>query len=160
MQYLKTKLIAASLVAGIMAPAIAHEGPAELDTDGDGLISRDEFRLPEDRRRQRMDIDGDGTISQEEVAQHQEEADARQAEHIAKKREKAAERFNAVDVDGDGSITTQEAEDHAFWRLDRDGDGYVSRQELRKQMGRAGRDGKRGKRGGERGGERERFLRD
>ena len=54
MQYLKTKLIAASLVAGIMAPAIAHEGPAELDTDGDGLISRDEFRLPEDRRRQRM----------------------------------------------------------------------------------------------------------
>ena len=71
MQYLKTKIIAASLIAGITAPAIGHERPAELDSDGDGLIGRDEFRLPNDRRRQRMDINGDGAISQEEVTQHQ-----------------------------------------------------------------------------------------
>jgi|TARA_B100000530_G_C15805335_1_gene427309 Ca2+-binding EF-hand superfamily protein len=164
MQYLKTKIIAASLIAGITAPAIAHERPAELDSDEDGLISRDEFRLPNDRRRQRMDINGDGSISQEEVVQHHAEADARQDERTAKRREKAAERFNEIDVDGDGSVTTQEAEDHAFTKLDKDRDGYISRQELRQKARKKARQERRkimqrhGKRGGlgDRGG----FLRD
>ena len=133
MQYLKTKLVAASLIAGITAPVIAHESPAELDTNGDRLISRDEFRLPNDRRKQRMDINGDGAISQEEVAKYQTEADARQEGRVAKRREKATKSFNKIDVDGDGSVTTQEAEDHAFATLDKDGDGYISRQELRQK---------------------------
>ena len=55
---------------------------------------------------------------------------------------------------GDGSVTTQEAEDHAFTKLDKDGDGYISRQELRQKARKKGRQKGRktmeryGKRGG------------
>ncbi|MDG2070794.1 MAG: hypothetical protein P8J55_03455, partial [Pseudomonadales bacterium] len=44
------------------------------------------------------------------------------------------ERFTNMDADGNGAVTQEEAENFAFSKLDKDDDGYLSREEMRKQM--------------------------
>ena len=46
----------------------AHDGPGDLDKDGDGFVSREEFAAPMTDHFGRMDIDGDGRLSKEELA--------------------------------------------------------------------------------------------
>lgn len=61
-----------------------------LDTDGDGLLSLQEFQAPNDARFASLDADGDGSISAEEF----------KARHMA--------RFSALDANGDGVIDADE----------------------------------------------------
>jgi len=100
-----------------------------MDTDGDGLISYEEFELPEKRRGadrlEAADTDGDGNISRAEM-------EAQLAEHVAADTERAEERFDRADINDDGFVTSEEREQVAFETLDENQDGYLSAEELAK----------------------------
>ena len=94
----------------------------QMDTNNDGAISFDEFRMPEgrDAREMRMDANGDGEITRDEVSQ------------IATQRaEMALTHFDTMDADGDGVITQSERRRSAFNRMDGDGDGQITQSEFR-----------------------------
>lgn len=103
-------------------------GVIHMDQDGDGRISREEFRPPEEPRGHggflRADSDGDGAVTLAEV-------EAAMQERIDRMRERMTAGFTAMDSDGDGRVTRDEMAEHAFSRLDADGDGYITEQEAR-----------------------------
>ena len=125
--------------AAIAHPDANHSGsgqkaPAKqvvraMDTDGDGLISFEEFKLPEKRRGadrlEAADTDGDGNISRAEM-------EAQLAEHVAADTERAEKRFEQADINGDGFVTPEERKQVAFEMLDENQDGYLSAEELAK----------------------------
>ena len=104
-----------------------HERVIEqLDTDGDNLISYEEFEPPRQRGRDRFeggDTDGDGNLSREEV-------EAQLAKQIDEMTARAIERFEAADLNGDGLVSAEERKRAGFDRIDADGDGYISGDEL------------------------------
>lgn len=116
------------------ASALAHsDGAVErLDRDGDRQVSREEFELSERHRAlmpfARADRDGDGAITREEMLARVESAARERAQT---RRERAIVRFDAIDIDGDRVVTRLEAEDHAFARLDADGNGFITEREAR-----------------------------
>jgi len=113
--------------SGQKAPA--KQAVRAMDTDGDGLISYEEFELPEKRRSadrlEAADTDGDGNISRAEM-------EAQLAEHMAADTERAEKRFEQADINGDGFITPEERKQVAFEMLDENQDGYLSAEELAK----------------------------
>ena len=135
MKYINNRIVCFLILNGITASSLAHNDPRQLDKDDDGLISRSEFQLPEDRHFIRSDLNRDGEISQEEVLLAQKRADRRDERLKAKRRDRAQKQFTEIDVNGDDTITIEEAENHAFSMLDKNGDGYVSLKEMRKQKG-------------------------
>jgi len=98
----------------------------QMDKNGDGAISREEFEGPP-QFFDRLDRDGDGQISAEEM-------------------KAIAERFGQggqgapggkalrMDQDGDGKISREEfrGPEQMFDKLDTDGDGFLTMEELRK----------------------------
>lgn len=129
MQYLKVKLVTTALIASVSTYAIADRGDRiidHLDTDGDDLISLEEFHPPGDRGNkllERADLDGDGAVTLEEV---QQAASTRMAEHLKEMEAKLTE----LDADGDGTVTSDEIRAHAFSRIDENGDGFLSANEF------------------------------
>ena len=94
----------------------------QMDANGDGAISFDEFRMPEgrDAPEMRMDANGDGEISREEVTA------------IATQRtEEVMARFDRMDADVNGVVTPSERRRYAFDRMDSDGDGQITKSEFR-----------------------------
>jgi hypothetical protein len=93
-------VLAAALTAlGASAQAFPgrgfHHGPPsieDMDTDGDGVVSSDEFVAPAVEHYTEIDADGDGSVTVEEFV-----APAR-------------ERFTEIDANGDGSLTEDELE--------------------------------------------------
>ena len=120
------------MLAMIAGQSVAQPGRGmgvlRMDMDGDGRVSREEFRPPEDPRGRgglvKADRDGDGAVSREEM-------DAALSERIGRMRERMTAMFTAMDSDGDGLVTRNEAAHHAFSRFDADGDGYISEDEAR-----------------------------
>ncbi len=118
-------------------PDQSHSGNAQkpsakpavraMDTDGDGLISFEEFELPKKRhgadRLEAADSDGDGNISRAEM-------EGQLAEHVAADTERAETRFNQTDLNNDGFVTPEERKQVAFEMLDENQDGYLSPEEL------------------------------
>ncbi len=94
----------------------------QMDANNDGVISFDEFRMPEgrDAPEMRMDANGDGKITREEVS-----------EVATQRTEEALTRFDAMDTDGNGVVTPSERRRSAFNRMDGDGDGQVTKSEFR-----------------------------
>jgi hypothetical protein len=129
MKYRTMPLAFTLLLAGSLAQAQPPGGGLlRMDADGDGQISREEFRPPEDRAGmgpfKRADADGDGAVTREEM-------NAAGAEHAQQMQAKMTARFNAMDADGNGVVTGEEAANHAFARMDADGDGFVTQEEAR-----------------------------
>ena len=98
-----------------------------MDTDGDGLISFEEFQLPDKHRGadrlDEADTDGDGNISRAEM-------EAQLNAHLEAVKAKAEARFEQADINGDGFVTPEERKQVAFEMLDINGDGYLSPEEL------------------------------
>ena len=128
----------------------------DMDTDGDGNISLEEFTTPQSERIayafDRLDSDGDGLLSREELESRrrdrppgqrqgqghgpQDRPDRPDQPDRPERPERPA--FQFPDMDGDGSVsleefTTKQKERAAqrFEHLDRDGDGLLSKEEMR-----------------------------
>jgi Ca2+-binding EF-hand superfamily protein len=107
----------------------------EMDTDGNGIITRDEWR-GSDRSFRNHDWNGDGKLSGDEVrigAVRPTRWDDRDVQgSIYRDDDWTPAHFRALDHDGDGRLSR--AEWHAgaelFTRLDRNRDGFVSAAEF------------------------------
>lgn len=140
-----------ALLAGNTLAVQAQPGAGimQMDSDGDGMVSREEFQPPESHRGPRMlersDMDGDGSVTRDEVLAAIDEA---AEERKARMSGQMLLMFEEADSNGDGVLTPEEARDHAFARADADGDGYVTAAEAQqmrdKRGGRQGRGGSRG----------------
>jgi len=130
---LKASLSAALALAAVVAgPAMAHPhhgGGAMLhraDADGDGTITRDEYRSARERLFARLDRNSDGYI---------DDADDGQAPAMKRHRGavRAAAMRKALDADNDDRISRAELVDVAMSRFDRsdsDGNGVLDAKEI------------------------------
>jgi Ca2+-binding EF-hand superfamily protein len=127
-------IIAALATAGIAAGQKPHQGR------GPGAAYLFE----------KLDANGDGAITLEEMRAHAQErrkaADLNGDGQVSPEeiellhQERAAERFARIDANGDGVLSRDEVPDrygHRFEKLDTNGDGVVSQSEM--QSGKAGR---------------------
>jgi Ca2+-binding EF-hand superfamily protein len=96
-----------------------------VDSDGDGYVSFEEFKVPPRERRRKADLDGDGEVTREEVSQHI-------AERNDEMTERANQHFAKMDLNGDDVVTREEAKQAAFYRMDEDQDGVLSPAELKR----------------------------
>ncbi len=139
---------------------------ANVDTDGDGLISAEEFAAAEMPKRPRGGHHkrggwhgGSGEPTEEMIAERSEamagmeeelfhalDADAdgvvsrdefsREAMHEAKKASMKSRLFERADADGDGYLSPDEFPPRRLANLDANGDGKITRDELPERTGR------------------------
>lgn len=149
----KTTFTVASVLALVVAAGAAQawphgdrgqgrgEGPhmmmpafADLDTDKDGKITKEELEARRLDRIKSMDPDGDGFITLDEMK-------TRAGEEARLRAEAMAERmFTALDADKDGKVSAAEAlagrmagpqgMERFFNRVDADDDGAISQEEF------------------------------
>lgn len=143
----------------------------QLDVDGNGNLSFEEFQQGDAGMFGRLDSNGDALLSLEEFTsarpprgprpegrnEDREEdrengrnIDPERLEHMRARMEgRATEAFNEMDANGDGLLSLVEFQEATFLRLDRDGNGVLTARELRppRQRGEHGFGGPRGGRG-------------
>lgn len=150
---------------------------AEIDTDGDGELTKEELKAGhkgrkgkrgKGKRGKKLDKDGNGSLSAAEVegtrlAEAFSEIDADGDGELSKEEMKAAhearhaERFAAGDANGDGTLSESEVEGSRlarhFSRIDTNDDGQLTQEELRAghRKGKRSGKGKQSERGGKRG---------
>ena len=116
-----------------MGPAFA-----DLDADGDGQLSEEEFSSMGAAWLAEMDADGDGLLSQDELA-------AAIVERMTEFADRSSARMiERLDENDDGMIGVDEIGNRhdpakAFSRLDDDGDGSISEDEFESMKARDGR---------------------
>lgn len=135
---MKTLIPAAILVLAPLALQAAEpRAPggflAQWDTNGDGVVTRDEAQAAASERAGKrfdmLDTNKDGTLTQEEL-------DQRRAKRADQMRQEMSKRLAAADKDGDGGLSLEEAKQgmpgvaRRFDALDADKDGIVTRDEL------------------------------
>ncbi len=132
-------------------PCLANKNLSDVDGDGDGRITREEFQQLRAQRFLDADSDGNGTLNLEELQQMREK---RRQARIQRRLQRQLQR---MDGNGDGVIDQNEFTTRKtgwFQRLDTDNDGVVTRAEANARpfdrqgwQGRRGWQGKRGNRG-------------
>ena len=127
---------------GMMGDSISFE---QLDADGNGEISREEFDARYSAWIKAADANGDGMLQKEELEAHIMEQVRVMVER------KSESMFNRLDSDGDGAVSDTELqqkmgksrnEDRMFDRLDSDDSGSVSAEEFESALSKM--DGRRG----------------
>ena len=146
---LKIALLAAaaltSVFLGIAAPAFAASHARdtfikEQDTNGDGSVSKEEFKTGREKQFAGIDADHNGVLSHDEyvgeftarltqrLAASTDTADKKEEERVRQLRQ-ADVRFGVLDTDKSGGITPAEFE-YSGWRMfvthDTNKDGAVS----------------------------------
>ena len=110
------------------AARAAHQAKrfARLDADGDGLLSPDEAKRMPEAVFQKLDSDSDGALSAEEFSA------AGPKRHGKRGPGKMLEK---MDTNSDGRVDVQEAQamaDQFFSRLDKNSDGVLTRDEMKR----------------------------
>ncbi|CAN7670961.1 EF-hand domain-containing protein [Mesorhizobium sp. LjNodule214] len=99
-----------------------------IDTNGDGLISKDEMKVAREHLFKKLDRNGDGVIDENEVES------ARQAikDRAEVAQARAGNRWRRMDTNGDGKVSEEEftASMPLFEIADRNGDGKLSANEI------------------------------
>ncbi len=110
----------------------------QLDTDGDGRVSRDEYRGP-DAFFERLDANANGFIDADEIDQL--DGGAKRKRKISP--EAAAARFEQLDKNGDGVLTADDGVPGRYLEtVDANADGRVSLEEFQAAVAKAqARDG-------------------
>jgi Ca2+-binding EF-hand superfamily protein len=136
-----TTMVGASLAGGGRGGGFHHGGwggPGggrgehlfeQFDSNQDGLITQAEIDEVQSSRLAGFDQDNDGSLNLEEY----------QAMWLDAMRERMVDRFQAHDDDGDGIVTVEEfVESYSsiVRRLDRNEDGQLTRDDLRRQRDR------------------------
>lgn len=112
-----------------MAKGIGHHGPKmsfeEIDTDGNGEVTKAELQALKEARFAAADSNGDGVLSLEEM----------QAQGRERAAERAARMLERFDKNGDGALSKDELPQprragKMFDRMDGDGSGGISKQEF------------------------------
>lgn len=120
-----------------------------LDTDGSGSISYEEFAVGDMDRFNENDIDGDGLLSMEEMLAAAPRprfgGGAAMRDRIA---ERVTEQFTSMDSDGDDFVSRIEASEATFLRMDADGNGLLSMEEMKPPRPEGRGKGRRGDRRG------------
>ena len=147
MKYVLSLTAAALASVGLIAVA-APEGAGghrhgamlerlkQADTDGNGLISRDEAKaLPRIAQHfDAIDTNHDNQLSPEELRAFHEKV---RAEHAQQMHARMAEHWKKIDTDGDGRISLAEAQANAprlaehFAQIDANGDGFIAPDEMK-----------------------------
>lgn len=113
----------------------------EVDTNGDGKITRDEMQAHAATRFGEADSDGDGAISRAEML----------AKAMARAEKRVDRMMGRMDADDDGKVSQAEMQQmrdkhmgRMIERMDTDGDGALSKEEFGKghRKGHHGRHGK------------------
>src|ERR1700752_5271603 len=106
---------------------------AKMDSDGDGALSAAEGEAAAEAIFERRDTNGDGILTREEFM-----APAGNVRLSADQRDKLdsfrAGRFTSMDADGNGQVKAAEyfaSAQHRFEAADGNGDGRVTKEELR-----------------------------
>lgn len=102
-----------------------------IDTNGDKVVSKDEFVADSNKRFAEMDANKDNKITEEELEKFQE---AKKAEREKRKKEIEAEqekRFNEMDTDKDGKISKEEMKNHRESMRDKKKDDKSDAEEKR-----------------------------
>lgn len=109
---------------------------ADRDGNGDGALSASELGMSRSRFAD-LDTNGDGVVSPEELAAHLEKSG--KGDNPALRR-MAAAIIQEQDADGDGKISRAESSfsDEEFEACDKDGDGFLTEDELVQAMGGGG----------------------
>jgi Ca2+-binding EF-hand superfamily protein len=97
-----------------------------FDTDNDGKVTQAEIDADRQQRLQRFDSDGNGQLTLQEY----------EALWLDAMRERMVRQFQAHDSNGDGSVTVvefQERYQNVVRNLDRDNDGALTADELRRR---------------------------
>lgn len=134
-------------------PGLTLERFAQLDADGNGVITRDEKpkrgkRNKRSKRKSIEDVNGDGVLDLTEVqaarprvtaekfAEWDVNNDGLLSEDEKPRRRSREERFAQMDADGSGDITLDEMRamtdrmvDERFARMDKNGDGVITADE-------------------------------
>ena len=130
--------LGAVAACALAVPAMAgggsdcHERSARtnVEGDGDGALSASEHSAGAQKRFEMMDANKDGRISGSEIdASHGAESIA-----WAKHSMSSADKIKKLDANHDGTLTLAEYSDGSqkmFTKLDVDGDGYLSAEEMR-----------------------------
>jgi Ca2+-binding EF-hand superfamily protein len=139
---MKTRMwLAAALCLGMAAAAAGQprgNTPTRfpgMDVNGDGVISRDEWR-GSDRSFRNHDWNGDGKLSGDEIrvgARRADRWDDRDIESsIEREDDRTPERFRALDHNRDGRLSRSEwhASGELFARIDRNRDNFISAAEF------------------------------
>lgn len=103
----------------------------KMDTDDDGLISKEEFKPRRVKLIERFDENNDEAVTHDEINQHLIARETHKMEKFLESRKRILKYFENADTDSNGVVTVDEAQSTEFARFDVDGDGYLTKQEIR-----------------------------
>ena len=126
---MKNFLIAAAAVAALGVAAPASASVAKMDANGDGKVSLQEMQARRLAKVMRFDANRDGRLTKAEYASTMAQRFQAKGMDAARAQAKADKLFAKTDKNGDGFVTPDEIRQvtaKRFARMDSTGSGYIA----------------------------------